>query len=243
MKIETWNLLPICGDNDGGTGGDNGGGTGGDNGGGNPPAPKTFTQDDVNAILAKERRETQKKIDELRKVAMSNDSAQLKQQLDEVQKSYRTKEEQHAYEKKLLEEQSQQKLEALTNENKTLKERYQSTVVDYTLTEAISSADAFNPVILRDFLKNKTEVKQTENGNLDLVVKLAVPTDKGEVTLELKPKEAIKKMQEMNQVYGMFFKSNIKTGNAPSSGGPAKFDPKSVTSIKDYDKLKAEGKI
>jgi hypothetical protein len=222
-----------------------------------------FTQDDVNRMLADDRRKHQAQIQRVEKMleetaASKNltiqEREQLAQQLEDLRKETRTKEQQLAHEKKQLEEQLTGKITSAEKAAKEWEARYREGIVERTLMDAAVSGAAYDAETMMDVLRPKTRLteitdEKTGKGTGKFKVVVDFPdTDPntGEPTVTLHtPESAVKRMKELPK-YANLFKSNIVSGIgssaatgglAPGAGG--KVDPRKLTQ-EQYLKIRAE---
>ncbi len=170
---------------------------------------------------------------------------QLAQQLEDMRKETRTKEQQLTHEKKHLEEQYEKRL---TDERKAREEwenRYRQSTVERALQDAAVKGDAFSVETMMDVLRPKTRLveivdEKTGKGTGKFEVKVDFPDsdpNTGEPTITLHtPESAVKRMKEMGTKYGNLFKSGVVSGIAagaatggPASGTGGKYDVRNLT--------------
>jgi hypothetical protein len=222
-----------------------------------------FSQDDVNRILADDRRKHQAQIQRVEKMleetaASKNLTIQeremLAQQLEDLRKETRTKEQQLAHEKKQLEEQLTGKITSAEKAAKEWEARYREGIVERTLMDAAVSGAAYDAETMMDVLRPKTRLteitdEKTGKGTGKFKVVVDFPdTDPntGEPTVTLHtPESAVKRMKELPK-YANLFKSNIVSGIGSSaatgglaSGAGGKVDPRKLTQ-EQYLKIRAE---
>jgi hypothetical protein len=200
----------------------------------------SFNQDQVNAIVAKDRHKLVEKYQELEgmyQTALEDQNltketrAQLEAKLEDVQKTYLTKEETLLNEKKRVEE-------ALSKEANKWKEdairwegQFKQTLMDRTLQDAAVQHEAFNTSQMISLLRPMTKVteKMDEHGKgtgtFDVIVDLEdINSETGahQVTRRA-PSDAVKRMKELREVYGNLFKPNVVSGigggTAPGNSG------------------------
>ena len=190
---------------------------------------KSFNQDQVNAIVAADRRKLADKYQELEgmyknaledKNLTSEARAQLEAKLEDVQKTFLTKEETLIAEKKKLEESlskeaSQWKETAVRWEN-----QFKQTLMDRTLQDAAVQHEAYNPSQMIALLRPMTKVAEKLDeqgkgtGTYEVVVDLAdINSETGaqQVTRRA-PEDAVKRMKELKDLYGNLFKTNVVSG-------------------------------
>jgi len=236
MKFGRWyNVFTLCYSGDGGADGAAAGGTEGDGaaagdgsdgaaaGGTVVPAAgksKTFTQDEVNRVLAKERREhqqkTQRAIDELQALKTkvnitTQERADLESRIEELQGSISTKEE---LARQALAKESKKhtaELENLKTELGSWKGRYTESTISRALTDAAVEHKAIVPLQIAAILRPSTRLVEAVDaegkptGTYEAKVKLDdVDGDGKPVTLDLSVSDAVKRMREMELHQNLF---------------------------------------
>jgi hypothetical protein len=248
---------PPAGAASGGAGGAAGGTAGGES--------KTFTQDQLNAILAEDRRKHQAqltKVEESYKQLLANgqnlseqERKTLEENLATVQGQLRTKEQQTAIEKKELLDQYDKKIKESEERAVQWETKYRNSTISRELKDAAVSGEAYNPDQIVSLLRASTkmveivdEVSKKSTGEFKTVVEFSdVNPDTGEPVLTLRtPAEAVKRMRELPETYGNLFKSNVVSGlggNSSTAGLPAgsngRIDPSKLTT-EQYMKLRKE---
>ena len=215
-------------------------------------------------MLADDRRKHQAQIQRVEKMleetaASKNltiqEREQLAQQLEDLRKETRTKEQQLAHEKKQLEEQYQKQLADEKKAREEWENRYREGTVERALMDAAVGGDAFNTNTVMSVLRPMTRLteitdEKTGKGTGKFKVVVDFPdTDPntGEPTVTLHtPESAVKRMKELPQVYGNLFKSGVVSGIGSSaatgglaSGAGGKVDPRKLTQ-EQYLKIRAE---
>ena len=196
--------------------------------------PKTFTQDDVNAIVAEERKKlqtaAQQQAGELE--ALKNKSKlteeerkNLETRIEQLRSESLTKEQQTAREVERRQKDYEAKVSALTTERDTWQQRFATVTIENSLSSAASTANAFNSSQVVAILKPSTKlVEQLEEGeptgNLIPVVELADVDAKTKkpVILQLSPTEAVKRLAEKEE-FSNLFKSDGVGGLGGSNRG------------------------
>jgi hypothetical protein len=223
-------------------------------------AVKTFNQDQVNAIVAADRRKLTERYQELEgayQAALEDQNltketrAQLEAKLENVQKTYLTKEETLLNEKKKIEE-------TLSKEANTWKEaavrwenQFKHTLVERTLQDAAVQHEAFNPSQLIALLQPMTKVSEKldeggkPTGAYEVIVDLNdinSETGASQVTRR-EPSDAVKRMKELKDLYGNLFKPNVVSGigagTAPGGAAPGKVDNQKISTA-EYMRLRKE---
>lgn len=235
--------------------GDTGQGQGGDASGG-----QTFSQDDVNRFLADDRRKHEaryKKLEQTMQSQLKNaqlnagERQKLQQELDDLQASFRTREQQAEYERKQAEQQYQRDLKETQERAQRWESLFRSEKIDRSLLDAAGS-DAFNPTLIVDLLRPVTDLKEETNEDGEPSGKLVpmvnfndVDEKTGEPIKTLRtPAEAVKRMKELPELYGGLFKSNVVSGvgAGAAEGSVGKTGKVDVTKLspEQYRKLREE---
>lgn len=226
-------------------------------------APPVFTQADVNRFLADDRRKHIQKYEELEsayKDALENQTltaeqrAKLQEQLEDVQKRFRSKEQQLEMDKKSLEDRYSQDTQKLKESAVIWEAKYKSSVADRSLLDAAVSNDAFSASQIVGLLRPMTRMVEAmdDNGNPtgDLTPMVDFPdidTNTGESIMTRRtPEEAVKRMKELVDQYGNLFKPNVVSGIGSGSatgglapGADGRIDVKKLTT-EQYMKIRKE---
>lgn len=196
---------------------------------------KTFTQEELNTILAKEKRAFQEERQKLSAdlnafKEKTNMTAQEKQELEarieELQKATMTKEEIAQREQAKAKKQYEDNLKALENEATSWKSRYtKETIARSILDEAVRN-EAYAPEQLVELLSVRSKLAPVldEAGKPtgSFVTKVSfddVDKDQKPVTLEMTIPETIKRMKEIPNRFGNLFKSGANNGAGGSNNG------------------------
>lgn len=179
-----------------------------------PPTPKTFTQEELNKILADDRRKHQARIeklvgevDNLKKTSTmsSTDREELEKRLEAIQAEALTKEELAKRERDKLQKDADKRLKELTDDRDAWQKRYVNSRIEGELLSAAAAADAYNPKQFVVLLRPQTELIKNDAGDFVVRVKLDVPDDKGGTTrLDLNPADAVKQMAELSEFANLF---------------------------------------
>ena len=225
---------------------------------------RDFNQDDVNKFLADDRRKHQEKYRKLEgayqemladKNLASEQREKLENELKDLQKTFRTKEQQAEYERK--QEQERFKTEVTNYKESAVRwERmYKDSVVQRSLQDAAIAADAFNPTQIISLLRPVTQMRPGTDdvGNeLDgqMIPKVDFPdidekTGEKIVTL-CTPQEAVQRMKQLPEYYGNLFRANVVSGigsgaatGGVTSGEGGRIDPTKLTP-EQYRKIRKE---
>lgn len=201
-------------------------------------ANNAFTQDDINRFLADDRRKHQekyKKLEESYQKMLKEGSlhkeqrARMQQELEDLQKAFRTKEQQAEYERKKQAEKYKTELQQASESAVKWESMYKTSIMERSLQDAAISADAFNPSQIVSLLKPMTKmVEETDDEGIP-IGKLTPKVDfqdidekTGErVTTLRTPEDAVKRMRELPNLYGNLFKSNVVSGigSGSATGG------------------------
>jgi hypothetical protein len=225
---------------EGGTGGDGGeagtGGTGGDSKPNEKPAGpggKTFTEEDVNKIvqerLAKDRKRREeaykdletKYADMLKSQSLTEEErGKLETNLEDVRKQLRTKDQQAAHERKTLEDRYQAELKSEREAKASWEGRFKESLIARALQDAAVKHEAYNPAQIVKHLRENTKVveKTDDKGKptgeyVPMVDFHDVHSETGEPLMTQRtPEDAVKRMKELPDQYGNFFKTNVVSG-------------------------------
>jgi hypothetical protein len=198
-------------------------------------AGKTFTQDDLNRILAEDRRKHQTQLKEqaekLEGVLKSSqlteqDRKVLQENLATVQGQLRSAEAQAAKEKQELEQQFQSKLVDAEKKSQIWEGLYRESTIQRSLQDAAVKNDAFSPSQIVTLLKPMTRlvegvdpVTNRPNGQYEVKIEMLdvnPKTGQQEVMIRT-PEEAVARMKELPEQYGNLFKSGVVSGIGSSS--------------------------
>lgn len=230
----------------GGTGGGDGGGAGGGSGGGGgdddlPPELKgkaSFTQDELNTILKKDRLKHKTQIDKERgdkEKAIKNlealqkskglgdqEKAALASQIEDLRNSMLTKEQLAAQNEKKLREKHETDVKTLSGERDLWHGRFQRSTINTAIIGAAVSAEAFDADDIINVLAPNTKLVQEVDPETNEATEHFVPkvkfrdTDKDgkPVVLDFTVEQAVARMKELPK-----FKHLFKTPAAGGVGG------------------------
>lgn len=224
--------------------------------------PKTFTQDEVNKIMAADKRKHQEVLvkteQSYKELLASNKSltekerATLEENLATVQGQLRTKEETAKMEKRQLEEQLTGKIKEHETRAVEWETRYKTETVSRSLQDAAIKADAFQAGQIVALLTPMTrlvemidEKTNKSTGKFRPVVDFPDVDSDGNPTITVRtPEEAVKRMKDLPETYGNLFKSNVVSGIGSNSstgiptGANGKVNVKNLTPDQFRDLLK-----
>lgn len=243
------------------TGGDAGGAGGYESGDSSDGANKTsFTQDELNRILADDRRKHQeqvkkalKEVEALRSKAKltAEERSALDKRVQTLQDELLTKEELAKKEKERLQKEAHQKIKTLESERDSWRDRYTNSSIRRAITDASVKNNAFNPSQIVALLQGDTRLVEelddqgSPTGRFRPKVRFEDVGDDGStITLDLSPEDAVKRMRELPDYLNLFKgegKGGLGSNNQPSG---KKIDLKELAKDPEtYRRLRAEGKI
>lgn len=224
---------------------------------------KAFSQDDVNRFLADDRRKHQERYTKLEdsykqiladKNLQKENRARLEGELRELQKAFRTKEQQAEYERKQEQARFKDELSSAQNSAQRWEALYKTSVIDRSLLDAAVTAEAFNPSQIVGLLRPMTKMseKTDDQGNptgefVPLIDFQDVDETSGEQITTLRtPEEAVQRMKELPEMFGNLFRANVVSGigsghatGGVQSGDGGRIDPTKL-SPEQYRKLRRE---
>jgi hypothetical protein len=213
----------------------------------------SFTQDDLNKILAEDRRKHQSQLKtmetKLQEVLTSknlneNERKALQENLAAVQGQLRSKEAQAALEKEELKQSYETRLTESEKKAQGWESLYRESTLDRSLQDAAVKNDAFSPSQIVTLLRPMTalieEMDPATNKSTGrykpMVTMPDVDPKTGLSTAMVRtPEEAVKRMKELPDQYGNLFKAGVvsgigagsATGGLASGGG--KIDVRKLT--------------
>ena len=215
------------------------------------PTDGVFTQEQLNKILADERRKNAAKLAEvegrLETVSQTaqltaEEKAELATARDELQKQLLTKEQMEAKARQELEANYRSKLDEANLTIEQMKTERDEDTIRRSLIEAAAGADAFQPTQMFHQLRHMTSFDSERN------VVISLPdhdVNTGEPIINtFSPEDAMKRMSELPE-YGNLFRPNVVKGvggGAADSGIPGnggKVDIRKL-SPEQYQKLRKE---
>jgi hypothetical protein len=243
-----------------GEGAGDAGAAGGDEGqgAGEGAQTKTFTQDQLNEILAADRRKHQEQTKKVAEQAKSMESrlqkliadkntseaqrAGLEADLEDLRASQRSEAEQREHLAKKAKEEHENTVNNLKGEAQQWESLFKESTVQRTLTDAAVKHEAFSPNQLVALLKDKTEMRPVKDqegqvipGRFEARTAIEVKGEDGEVMTAWKdPTEAVELMKNNPDEYGNLFRNaviaGIGGGTAASTGkNSAGVDPSKLS--------------
>lgn len=197
---------------------------------------KKFNQDDVNTMLAKEKRATQEiqkrlaaQLAEAKKdVKLTNEEKNiLQQEINDLETKYMTVEERARQAAEKSQKQYEEDRESLVNERDTWQRRYTSATIDVEISKASALNKAVSAEQIGAILRPATKLTErvNEDGNPSGYFEPRVAFNDHDkngkpITLDLSVPEAVKRMTELD-AYGNLFVSG-KTGGLGGLGNVGK---------------------
>jgi hypothetical protein len=160
---------------------------------------------------------------------------ELEARIEELQTQFMSKEELAKRNAEKSGKAHAKEVERLTGETKKWQGLYASSTVERALLDAAVAGEAIQPSQLVSMLGQKTHISEELDGaghgkgSYKTVVKFNdIDTDGNPVVLELTPKETVKRMKELPDLYGNLFKGDATSGLGAGSNaaGKGKTHPK-----------------
>lgn len=224
---------------------------------------KKFSQAELNAFLAEEKRKHQASAKAALETAEKNledslatqklteqERTELQDKLTTIQSQLRTKDEQARINEKRIKEEAEAATKAEQERSKFWENRFKTNEVARSLQDAAVAAEAFRPDQIVSLLRpgtklvEKTDDKGKGIGEFDIVVDLHDLDADGNATVTTRsPKEAVARMKELPDIYGNLFKSGVVAGVGSGAGvgvtGNGQVDVKKMTT-EQYMKARKE---
>jgi len=196
---------------------------------------KTFTQEDLNRILAEDKRKHQAQLQKMEsqltelaksKTLTDQERATLKENLDAIAGQLRTKEQQAQLEKRQMEEAHATKMAEADQKAQVWESLYRDSTIARSLQDAAVKHEAFNTSQIVTQLKPWTRLIEIMDektgkgtGKYQVVVEMpdVDPTTGQPVPFTGTPEDAVKRMKEMPEQWGNLFKSGVVSGIGSSS--------------------------
>jgi len=227
-------------------------------------AGKTFTQDDLNRILAEDRRKHQTQLKEqaekLEAVLKNSqlteqDRKVLQENLEAVKGQLRSAEAAAAKEKQELETAFQSKLVDAEKKSQIWEGLYRESMIQRSLQDAAVKGDAWQPGQIVTLLKPLTKLvacvdptTNRPNGQYEVQIEMldTDPKTGQQVMMNRTPEAAVARMKELPETYGNLFKSGVVSGIGSSSatgglmpGQSGKIDVRKLTPAQ-YREIRAK---
>jgi hypothetical protein len=193
-------------------------------------AGKTFTQEQVNGIVAADRRKLEEALKKTEKQYQDLLASQslteqerkaLQANLEMVQGQLRSKEEQLLLEKKQIEEAYACKMQEMEKKASHFETLYRDSTIERALQDAAVKHEAWSPSQVVALLRGQTKMLEEtdpKTGKLTgrykpVVEMLALNTTTGEMeTKAYTPEDAVKKMKDTPDTWGNLFRSGVVSG-------------------------------
>jgi len=195
---------------------------------------KSYTQDELNAIIKAERKTAE---DKIKKQIELNESLQKSKSLTDVERTrlaehneqlkneLLSKEELAANERRKLAEQHQNDVKALSTDRDRWREQYNTAEITRGISDAGVKFKAVSneqlAAIVRPWTSMAEEVDANGQGTGTYAPKVKYPTkdkDSKPITLELSIGDTVKLMQETPERFGNLFESGLKAGLGMDGG-------------------------
>lgn len=219
---------------------------------------KTFTQDQVNKLLAADKRklreQNQKLAESLKELqgkigTTAEEKEELQERIEQLENSHKSESQLQKEKAEKESKKTQALVEDLRTRGDKWKGRFTSQLVDTALLSAAQEQEAYNPSQVVDLLRGKTVVEEVEDGGkktgqFRTIVNLEAKDDNGgPVILKLTPSDALARMKENQDLFGNLFKSGVKKGIGGSGSGDSGSKNQVAEALKDhnlYRKLRKE---
>lgn len=191
---------------------------------------KAFNQEDVNKFLADDRRKhTDKynKLEQTYKTMLSDKNlateqrGKLELELQDLQKTFRTKAQQADYDRKQVEEKLTSEMAGFKESATRWEGMYKDSVIQRSLQDAAIGGEAFNPLQIVNLLRTNTTMRPAMDPEGVEIPNEMIPMidfpDKDDTTGESvttlrTPQEAVQRMKELPEQFGNLFRANVVSG-------------------------------
>lgn len=184
-------------------------------------------QEELNSMIADNRRKLTKQNSELvsqletlqkNTLLTQEDRDGLQIKITQLEEQYMTKEELSKRENNKQQKQFQTELQVANDNQKKWEGMYSVSTIERAIHDAAVESGAVHPSQVVTLLQGITQLVE-EDGNYSPTVKFNDVDEEGKnVTLDLSPSEAVKRMKELTDRYGNLFKGTA-TGGLGSTGG------------------------
>lgn len=241
----------LCYEGEGDGGQDPSGDTGGDPGADDGNTPKMLTQDQVNKIVAEEKRKHQSKFEKLEANLNAlnenhnmteQEKEKLAKEAEDLRKQLRTKETQAEVDRKAAEAKYKNELEEYKSKAERWEGMFKQSTMQRELLDAAASADAYEPSQIVSLLQPYTELKEGEDGKFKVMINFQDVDEKtGEPIETLRtPQEAVNRMKELKRSKNLFNSGVVSgIGGDNVSGQTGDIDVSQLTA-EQYRKIRAE---
>lgn len=221
---------------------------------------KLFTQDEVNTIMADNKRSLQKKNQELiaqleqtKKAGnlSTEERSKLNERIDALENEMLTKEELAKKEQDKLVRTHKKQVDELASELDNWKNRFTQSTITRSITDAAVKSNAFHPSQIVAIIQPTTRLVEDVDsegqptGELIPKVKFSTTDKDGKpVQLDVTVEEAVKQMKDMDEYLNLFKGDGTAGLGAGNTGGGKKPDVRALASDPaKYRQARKEGKI
>lgn len=223
-----------------------------------PPAPRTFTQDEVNAMLANNKRELQKKNEELAtqletlkssSTLTAQEKADLEARIDQLRNEHLSEAQKLQNAVAASEKKYKTDTENLGKERDTWKNQFQSSLIETAIRAGASKHVAASADQMLALYGHKAKVvellddagKPTGKFEVRLLVKQEDAKTKQDVEVELPMVEAIGELRKRPENFNLFLTdgkpgAGLLNGNAEQGKGNVGWRPGMTTA--EYEKIR-----
>lgn len=204
----------------------------------------TFTKEQVDAMLAKDRnvakerlRQMEAKLAEIEQTKPQGD--ELLAQLEEARNLLKSREQIAREAEEKLRKQAQSDKERLAAERDHWQRLFQTSTIQREITEAAVAAGAYSPTQIYALLKDTTRLDQTENGFVT-TVEITEMIEGKPVPTRLSAADAVKRMLDKPDEFGNLFRSTSNSGLGRNNGPNGRnINPSNITNLSDYQSIRS----
>ena len=220
------------------------------------PKPKSFSQTEVNSILAKEKKKDAAKMEGMETKLQSlsesqnlsaDEKADLETQLESLKDEKLTTEQKLVKDHEKTVKKHGEDLTAANTETEVWKNRFVDSQISTSIVSAAASESAYNPAQIQAMVSPNTSLLEgtDEEGKPNgiftpsVTMELPTPDEEGKFSMQTVPVvEALKGMKEMTDQYGNLFNSGKKSG----AGGTHEGGQQSALDLKDAGNYRQQRK-
>lgn len=199
-----------------------------------------LTQQQFNHEMAQERKKfkerTEKTIGELETLKKAKglsdaDKEKLQAQIGELEQTILTKQQLLEQEKRRFENEHKTAIDTVSKEKDQWKSRYERATIERAILDAAVANDAYNPSQFVGQLGIDARLVEEDGKFIPKIKFKDTDKDGNPVVLDLTPVEVVKRMKELPESYGNFFKANVNGGLGGKQPGQAVkgVDPSKMT--------------
>jgi hypothetical protein len=207
-------------------------------------------QNELNAMMAENKRHLTKQntdlVTQLEQLKTNTKLTQeerddLQTRITQLEEQYMTKEELAKREGEKKRKEYEIELEKLKTDSSTWQKRYADSTIQRAWQDAALLGEVLEPAVPQvvEMFRYRTQlIEDTESGNYLPIVKFSDLNEEGkEVTLDLSPVEAIKRMKELPEKFGFLFKGTAVSGTGESGGAGGYRQPKRSEVLGDMNRF------